>query len=142
LVRDRRGASALRRARRRCCARHERALHSEGLDRGRTAPPAYRQPRRPDRRRNDDSLNRGEHMKATVNGIETYYEIHGKRDAATWLVFSHSLACSVRMWDGEIERHKAKHCVLAYDTRGHGQSAAPKRSEERRVGKECRSRWS
>jgi 3-oxoadipate enol-lactonase len=30
------------------------------------------------------------------------------------------------MWDGEIERHKAKHCVLAYDTRGHGQSAAPK----------------
>jgi len=65
-------------------------------------------------------------MKATVNGIETYYEIHGKRDAATWLVFSHSLACSVRMWDGEIERHKANHCVLAYDTRGHGQSAAPK----------------
>jgi 3-oxoadipate enol-lactonase len=30
------------------------------------------------------------------------------------------------MWDGEIERHKANHCVLAYDTRGHGQSAAPK----------------
>jgi 3-oxoadipate enol-lactonase len=65
-------------------------------------------------------------MKATVNGIETYYEIHGNRNAPTWLVFSHSLACSVRMWDGEIERHKAKHCVLAYDTRGHGQSAAPK----------------
>ena len=65
-------------------------------------------------------------MKATVNGIETYYEIHGKRDASCWLVFSHSLACSVRMWDGEIERHKANHCVLAYDTRGHGQSAAPK----------------
>ena len=65
-------------------------------------------------------------MKATVNGIETYYEIHGNRNASTWLVFSHSLACSVRMWDGEIERHKAKHCVLAYDTRGHGQSAAPK----------------
>ena len=65
-------------------------------------------------------------MKATVNGIETYYEIHGNRNAPTWLVFSHSLACSVRMWDGEIERHQAKHCVLAYDTRGHGQSAAPR----------------
>jgi 3-oxoadipate enol-lactonase len=64
-------------------------------------------------------------MKATVNGIETYYEIHGK-EGAPWLVFSHSLACSVRMWDGEIDRHKDKYRVLVYDTRGHGQSAAPK----------------
>ena len=64
-------------------------------------------------------------MKATVNGIETYYEIHGK-EGAPWLVFSHSLACSVRMWDGEIARQKDTYRVLAYDTRGHGQSAAPK----------------
>jgi 3-oxoadipate enol-lactonase len=64
-------------------------------------------------------------MKATVNGIETYYEIHGK-EGAPWLVFSHSLACSARMWDGEIARHKDRFRVLAYDTRGHGQSAAPK----------------
>jgi 3-oxoadipate enol-lactonase len=64
-------------------------------------------------------------MKANVNGIETYYEIHGK-EGAPWLVFSHSLACSVRMWDKEIERHKERYRVLAYDTRGHGQSAAPK----------------
>jgi 3-oxoadipate enol-lactonase len=64
-------------------------------------------------------------MKATVNGIETYYEIHGK-EASPWLVFSHSLACSVRMWDEEIARHKGKYRVLAYDTRGHGHSAAPK----------------
>lgn len=63
-------------------------------------------------------------MKATVNGIETYYEVHGK-EGAPWLVFSHSLACSVRMWDGEIERHKDHYRVLVYDTRGHGQSAAP-----------------
>lgn len=63
-------------------------------------------------------------MKATVNGVETYYEIHGK-EGAPWLVFSHSLACSVRMWDGEIARYKEKYRVLAYDTRGHGQSAAP-----------------
>jgi 3-oxoadipate enol-lactonase len=64
-------------------------------------------------------------MKATANGIETYYEVHGK-EGAPWLVFSHSLACSVRMWDGEIARHKDRFRVLAYDTRGHGQSAAPK----------------
>lgn len=63
-------------------------------------------------------------MKATVNGLETYYEIHGK-EGAPWLVFSHSLACTVRMWDGEIARHKESFRVLAYDTRGHGQSAAP-----------------
>jgi 3-oxoadipate enol-lactonase len=64
-------------------------------------------------------------MKATINGIETYYEIHGA-EGAPWLVFSHSLACSTRMWDGEIERYKSRFRVLAYDTRGHGQSAAPK----------------
>jgi 3-oxoadipate enol-lactonase len=64
-------------------------------------------------------------MKATVNGIETYYEIHGK-EGAPWVVFSHSLACSVRMWDGEIERLKGSYRIMAYDTRGHGQSAAPK----------------
>jgi 3-oxoadipate enol-lactonase len=64
-------------------------------------------------------------MKATVNGIETYYEIHGK-EGAPWLVFSHSLACSSRMWDNEIAKHKDRFRVLVYDTRGHGQSAAPK----------------
>jgi 3-oxoadipate enol-lactonase len=64
-------------------------------------------------------------MKANINGIETYYEVHGK-EGAPWLVFSHSLACSVRMWDGEIAKHKDRFRVLAYDTRGHGQSAAPK----------------
>ena len=64
-------------------------------------------------------------MKANANGIETYYEIHGK-EGAPWLVFSHSLACSVRMWDGQIAALKDRFRVLAYDTRGHGQSAAPK----------------
>ena len=63
-------------------------------------------------------------MKATVNGIETSYEIHGK-EGAPWLVFSHSLACNLHMWDGEIAAFKDRYRVLAYDTRGHGQSAAP-----------------
>ena len=64
-------------------------------------------------------------MKANANGIETYYEIHGK-EGAPWLVFSHSLACSVRMWDGQVGALKERFRILAYDTRGHGQSAAPK----------------
>jgi 3-oxoadipate enol-lactonase len=63
-------------------------------------------------------------MKAKVNGVETYYEVHGK-EGAPWLTLSHSLACSVRMWDGEIEAFKDRYRVLAYDTRGHGASAAP-----------------
>jgi 3-oxoadipate enol-lactonase len=63
-------------------------------------------------------------MKAKVNGIETNYEIHGSEDAP-WLTFSHSLACSLRMWDGQIEAFKDRFRILAYDTRGHGASDAP-----------------
>jgi 3-oxoadipate enol-lactonase len=63
-------------------------------------------------------------MRATVNGNETNYEIHGKQ-GAPWLTFSHSLACSVRMWDGQIAAFKDRWHVLVYDTRGHGASAAP-----------------
>ena len=64
-------------------------------------------------------------MKATVNGVDTYYEIHGA-EGRPWLVFSHSLACSTRMWEGQIAAFKDRYRVLVYDTRGHGQSAAPK----------------
>jgi len=64
-------------------------------------------------------------MKANTNGIETHYELHGK-EGAPWLVLSHSLACSVRMWDPQIEALKGSYRILAYDTRGHGASGAPK----------------
>ena len=64
-------------------------------------------------------------MKAKVNGIETNYEVHGS-EGAPWLTFSHSLACSLRMWDAQIEAFKDRFRILAYDTRGHGASDAPK----------------
>jgi 3-oxoadipate enol-lactonase len=64
-------------------------------------------------------------MKTKTNGIDTSYELHGK-EGAPWLVLSHSLACSVRMWDPQIEALKASYRVLAYDTRGHGASDAPR----------------
>ena len=64
-------------------------------------------------------------MKAKTNGIETNYELHGK-EGAPWLVLSHSLACSVRMWDPQIAALKDRYRILAYDTRGHGASEAPK----------------
>ena len=63
--------------------------------------------------------------KAKVNGTELNYEVHGK-EGAPWLVLSHSLACSTRMWDPQIEAFKGTHRILAYDMRGHGASAAPK----------------
>jgi 3-oxoadipate enol-lactonase len=63
-------------------------------------------------------------VKAKVNGTELYYEIHGKR-GTKWLILSHSLACNVRMWDPQVEAFKSSHCILNYDMRGHGQSAAP-----------------
>jgi 3-oxoadipate enol-lactonase len=64
-------------------------------------------------------------MKASTNGIQTNYELHGK-EGAPWLVLSHSLACSVRMWDPQIAALKDQFRILAYDTRGHGGSEAPK----------------
>ena len=64
-------------------------------------------------------------MKTKANGIEISYEIHGK-EGAPWLVLSHSLACSVRMWDPQIAALKDKYRILAYDTRGHGATEAPK----------------
>ena len=63
-------------------------------------------------------------MKAKLNGTELYYELHGK-EGAPWLIFSHSLACTVRMWDPQIAAFKDRYRILAYDMRGHGQSAAP-----------------
>ena len=62
--------------------------------------------------------------KISANGIEVNYEIHGK-EGAPWLVLSHSLACSVRMWDPQIVALKDQYRILAYDTRGHGASEAP-----------------
>jgi 3-oxoadipate enol-lactonase len=64
-------------------------------------------------------------MKAKVNGIEANYEIHGAQ-GAPWLTFSHSLACSLRMWDGQVAAFKDRFRILVYDTRGHGESEAPK----------------
>ena len=64
-------------------------------------------------------------MKTNANGIEINYEVHGK-EGAPWLVLSHSLACSVRMWDPQIAALKDKYRILAYDTRGHGATEAPR----------------
>ena len=61
-------------------------------------------------------------MKAKTNGIDTSYTIEGE---GPWLVFSHSLACNVAMWEPQVRAFAKRYKVLCYDTRGHGQSSAP-----------------
>ncbi|MGE0876486.1 MAG: 3-oxoadipate enol-lactonase [Burkholderiales bacterium] len=63
-------------------------------------------------------------MKTSVNGIGINYEIHGS-EGKPWLVLSHSLGCSIRMWDEQIAAFKDRYRILAFDTRGHGASDAP-----------------
>ena len=71
-------------------------------------------------------------MKAKVNGIEINYEVSGK-EGAPWLVLSHSLACTVRMWDPTVEAFKGSFRILNYDMRGHGHSAGMRASPSRLI---------
>jgi len=61
---------------------------------------------------------------AKVNGTEIHYEMQGKQ-GSSWLILSHSLACTTRMWDPQVAALKDRYCILNYDMRGHGKSAAP-----------------
>ena len=62
-------------------------------------------------------------MKTRANNIDINYEVHG-RVGAPWLVLSHSLACSVRMWDPQIAALKDQFQIFAFDSRGHGATEA------------------
>ena len=62
-------------------------------------------------------------MKANINGLGIHYEVHGT--SGPWLTFSHSLACSTAMWAPQIAEFSKRFRVLAFDTRGHGQTDAP-----------------
>lgn len=62
-------------------------------------------------------------MKARINGTQIGYEIEG--DNGPWVVMSHSLACSLRMWDEQAALLRRQYRVLRFDTRGHGASDAP-----------------
>jgi 3-oxoadipate enol-lactonase len=59
---------------------------------------------------------------AHVNGIDIRYTVTGK---GPWVTLSHSLACRLEMWDEEIARLSRRFKVLAYDSRGHGETSAP-----------------
>jgi 3-oxoadipate enol-lactonase len=61
-------------------------------------------------------------MKATANGIQINYTVEG---SGPWVVMSHSLACSLEMWDPQVEILAGDYRVLRFDARGHGRSDAP-----------------
>lgn len=61
-------------------------------------------------------------MKIQTNGIGIHYTVEGQ---GPWLVFSHSLACSVDMWRPQVAAFKDRYTCLSFDTRGHGGSDAP-----------------
>jgi 3-oxoadipate enol-lactonase len=61
-------------------------------------------------------------MQIKANGIRINYQIEG---SGPWVVMSHSLACTVSMWDEQVKALKGRYKVLRYDTRGHGATEAP-----------------
>ncbi len=63
-------------------------------------------------------------MKINANGIHINYELSGKKDAPV-VMLSHSLACSLVMWQPQMAVLKSAFQVLCFDTRGHGDSDAP-----------------
>ena len=58
-----------------------------------------------------------------TNGIEMNYELSKEKDAPV-VVLSHSLACSMVMWQPQLEVLESHFRVLRYDMRGHGKSEA------------------
>ncbi|MGB9627725.1 MAG: 3-oxoadipate enol-lactonase [Thermodesulfobacteriota bacterium] len=60
-------------------------------------------------------------MEIRANGIRIHYELSGKK-GAPWVILSHSLASSLRMWELQMEALEPYFQVLRYDIRGHGRS--------------------
>ena len=64
-------------------------------------------------------------MKINANGIDINYELTGKKDGPV-VMLSHSLACSLVMWQPQMAVLESDFQVLRFDTRGHGGSDAPR----------------
>jgi 3-oxoadipate enol-lactonase len=63
-------------------------------------------------------------MKMNTNGIDINYELTGKKGSPV-VMLSHSLACSLVMWQPQMAVLESAFQVLRFDTRGHGDSDAP-----------------
>lgn len=63
-------------------------------------------------------------MKINTNGIDINCELTGQEGAPV-VMLSHSLACSLVMWQPQMAVLESAFQVLRFDTRGHGESDAP-----------------
>jgi 3-oxoadipate enol-lactonase len=59
----------------------------------------------------------------TADGCRLWYDVSGSADAPAVLL-SHSLGATADLWAPQIEPLARHFCVIRYDTRGHGRSAA------------------
>lgn len=64
-------------------------------------------------------------MRITANGISMHYMLNGPASAPV-VTLSHSLATNLAMWEPQASALAARYRVLRYDTRGHGETDAPK----------------
>jgi 3-oxoadipate enol-lactonase len=64
-------------------------------------------------------------MKISANGIAINYVLEGPQNAPV-VTMSHSLATDLSMWDPTVAALTDRFRVLRYETRGHGQTEAPK----------------
>jgi len=61
-------------------------------------------------------------VKARVNGVELYYEIHGQGD---WLVLAHEFSGGYKSWQPQVDA-LSRHCrLLVYNNRGYPPSTVP-----------------
>jgi 3-oxoadipate enol-lactonase len=58
-------------------------------------------------------------MKILANGISMHYEITGEGD---WLILIHGAGDNLQTWYNQVPAFSTQYKVLAYDTRGHGQT--------------------
>ena len=63
-------------------------------------------------------------MKVNLQNVTLNVEISGNSKNPT-IILSHSLACSLEMWEPQLAVLEPEFSVVRYDTRGHGQSDAP-----------------
>jgi pimeloyl-ACP methyl ester carboxylesterase len=58
----------------------------------------------------------------TRDGVKLYYETHGEGPV---ILLTHGYSATSQMWRGQIEALSAKHKLVTWDMRGHGQSDYP-----------------
>lgn len=56
------------------------------------------------------------------DGVAIHYEVHGEGPT---LLLSHGFSATSQMWEGQVAALSAKHRLVVWDMRGHGQSDYP-----------------